>query len=78
MHMVHLSENTSGVSKSSLDWLNYTGFPGDASAAFIYDPPGNKDAVAPNPLTKEESRHVYTCDGKRLSGSTKHWIFKSM
>ncbi len=25
MHMVHLSGNTSGVSKSSSDWLNYTG-----------------------------------------------------
>ncbi len=27
MHMVHLSGNTSVVSKSSSDWLNYTGFP---------------------------------------------------
>ncbi len=27
--MAHLSGNTSGVSKSSSDWLNYTGFPGD-------------------------------------------------
>ncbi len=34
--------------------------------------PGNKDAVAPNPLTKEESRRVYNCDDKRLSGSNKH------
>ncbi len=25
--MAHLSRNTSGVSKSSSDWLNYTGFP---------------------------------------------------
>ncbi len=41
-------------------------------------PPGNKDAVAPNPLTKEESRRVYNCDKKRLSGSNKCWIFKSM
>ncbi len=37
-----------------------------------------KDAVAPNPLTKEESRCVYKCDDERLSGSTKRWIFKSM
>ncbi len=27
MHMAHFSGNTSGVSKSSSDWLNYTGFP---------------------------------------------------
>ncbi len=40
-------------------------------------PPGNKDAVAPNPLTKE-SRRVYNCDDERLSGSTTRWIFKSM
>ncbi len=26
---------------------------------------GDKDAVAPNPLTKEESRRVYKCDGER-------------
>ncbi len=41
-------------------------------------PPGNKDAVTPNPLTKEESHRVYKCDDERLSGSTKRWIFKSM
>ncbi len=29
MHMAHLSGNTSRVSKSSSDWLNYTGFLGD-------------------------------------------------
>ncbi len=57
--MAHLSGNTSGVSKSSSDWLNYTGFPGDVCVAFFNIPPGNKDAVAPNPLTKEESCHVY-------------------
>ncbi len=27
--MAHLAGNTSGVSKSSSDWLNYTGFPGN-------------------------------------------------
>ncbi len=78
MHMIHLSGNTSGVSKSSSDWLNYTGFPGDVCVAFFNVPPGNKDAVELNPLTKEESCRVYKCDDERLSGSTKRWIFKSM
>ncbi len=58
MHMAHLSGNTSGVSKSSSDWLNYTGFPGDVCVAF-FNVPGNKNAVTPNPLAKEESRRVY-------------------
>ncbi len=71
MHMVHFSGNTSVVLKSSLDWLNYTGFPGDVCVAFINVLPGNKDAVAPNPLTRGESRRVYKCDGECLSGSTK-------
>ncbi len=78
--MEHKSGNASGVSKSSSDWLNYTGFPGDVCErrTFFNVPPGNKDAVTPNPLTKEESRRVYNCDDERLSGSAKHWIFKSM
>ncbi len=76
--MAHKSGNTLGVSKSSSDWLNYTGFPGDVCVAFFNVPPGNKDTVAPNPLTKEESRCVYNCEDKRLSGSNKRWIFKSM
>ncbi len=38
MHMAHLSGNTSGVSKSSSDWLNYTGFPGDVCVAFFNVP----------------------------------------
>ncbi len=63
MHMLHLSWNTSVVSKSLSDWLNYTGFPGDMCVAFFNVPPGNKDAVVPNSLTKEESRRVYKCDG---------------
>ncbi len=58
--MAHLAGNTSGVSKSSSDWLNYTGFPGDVCVGFFNVPPGNKDAMAPNPLMKEESRHVFT------------------
>ncbi len=62
MHMAHISGNTSGVSKSSLDWLNYTGFPGAVCVAFFNVLPGNKDVVTPNPLTKEESRRVYNCD----------------
>ncbi len=74
MHMAHKSGNTSEVSKSSSDWLDYTGFPGDVCVACFNIPPGNKDA----PLTKEESRRVYNCDDERLSGSTKRWIFKSI
>ncbi len=66
--MAHFSGNTSGVSKSSSDWLNYTGFPGDVCVAFFNVPPRNKDAVAPNPLTKEENRRVYKCDDECLSG----------
>ncbi len=77
MHMAHLSGKTSGVSKSSSDWLNYTGFTGDVCIAFFNVPPENKDAVAPNPLTKEESRCVYKCDGEHFSGSTKRWSFFS-
>ncbi len=61
MHMVHLSENTSVVSKSSSDWLNYTGFPGDVCVTFFNAPLGNNDAVVPNSLAKEESRRVYNC-----------------
>ncbi len=45
------------------DWLNYTGFPEEACVAFFNIPPGSKDAVAPNPLTKEEGRRVY--NGRR-------------
>ncbi len=77
MHMAHKSGNASGVSKSSSDLLNYTGFPGDVCVAFFNVVPGNKEAVMPNPLTKE-SRRVYNCDDERLLGSTKRWIFKSM
>ncbi len=35
------------------------------SLPFLLD----KDAVTPNPLTKEESHRVYKCDDKRLSES---------
>ncbi len=55
MHMAHYSGNTSGMSKSSSDWFNSTGFLGDASVAFIFGPPGNKDAVAPNPSRKKKA-----------------------
>ncbi len=78
MHMEHKSGKTSGVSKSSSDWLNYTRFPGDVCVAFFNVLPGNKDAMTPNSLTKEESHRVYNCDDECLSGSTKCWIFKSM
>ncbi len=70
MH-IHLSGNTSVVSKSSSNWLDYTGFPGDVCVAFFNALLGNKFAVVPNPLTKEESRRVYKCNDRRLSGSTK-------
>ncbi len=65
--MVHLSGNTSGVSKSSSDWFNYAGFPGDVCVAFFNVLSKNNDVVAPNSLTKEESHCVYKCDGERLS-----------
>ncbi len=50
--MAHKSGNTSVLWKSSSDWLKYTGFPGDVCVAFFNGPPGNKDAVARNPLAK--------------------------
>ncbi len=68
MHMAHLSGNTSGVSKSSSNWLNYTGFPGDMCVAFFNVPHGNKDAMMPNSLMKEESHRVYNCENERLLG----------
>ncbi len=49
----------------------------ETCVAFFNILPRNKEAVMPNPLTKEEIRSVYKCDGERLSGSTKRWIFKS-
>ncbi len=48
-------KKTSGVWKSSSDWLNSTGFPGHVCVSFFNVTPGNKDAVTPNPLTKEEA-----------------------
>ncbi len=72
MHTIHLSGNTSGVSKSSSDWLNYTGFPGDVSVAFFNVLPGNKDAVA---LNSPPHALVFTTIDGHLSGSTKRWIF---
>ncbi len=49
----HLSGNTSGV--LLLDWLNYTGFPGDVCVTFFNVPPGNKDAVVLNPSRKKKA-----------------------
>ncbi len=60
--MAHKSGYTSGVSKSSLDWLNCTGCPGDVCVIFFNVLPENKDAVSPNLLTKEESHRVYNCE----------------
>ncbi len=76
MHMVHLSGNTSRASKSSSDWLDYTGFPGDVCVVFFNVLPGNKVTVVPNPLTEEESGCVYNCDNRCLSGSNKRWDLK--
>ncbi len=75
MHMAHLSGNTSGVSKSSSDWLDYTGFPGDVCVAFFNVPPGNKMLWRQTPSRKKKAV-VFTADNERLSGSTKHWISK--
>ncbi|XP_057184023.1 uncharacterized protein LOC130550544 [Triplophysa rosa] len=44
MHKAHFSGNTSARSKSSSDWLNFTGFPGDMRVAFFNGPPGNNKA----------------------------------
>ncbi len=70
LRQAHISGNTSGVWKSSSDWLNFTGFLGDL-VSFFNVPPGNKDAMKPNPLMKEESGRVYNCDDECLSGSIK-------
>ncbi len=61
MHMVHLSGSTSGVSKSSSDWLNYTGFPGDVCVAFFNVSPGNKEAKPPHERRKftNVTAHAY-------------------
>ncbi len=74
--MAHKSGNTSGVSKSSSDWLNSTGFPGDVCVAFFNFPHRNKDSMAPNPLVKEKSHYVYNCDDRRLSESNKMMDFQ--
>ncbi len=51
------------------DLLNYTGFLGDVYVAFFNVTLGNKEAITPNPLTKEEGHRVYNCDDECLSGS---------
>ncbi len=43
------------MSKSSSDWLNYIGFPGDVCVMFFNVLPGNKDAVTPNPSRKKKA-----------------------
>ncbi len=43
--MAHLSGNNSGVSKSSSDWLNYTGFPGETKMPWRQTPSRKKKAV---------------------------------
>ncbi len=70
--------------KSSSDWLTSWILHGrrtfleDVCVAFFNVPTGNKDAMAPNPLMEEQSRHVYNRDSECLTGSTKCLIFKSM
>ncbi len=49
-HLIkHKMGNNSGVSKSSSDWLNFTGFPGDMFVAFFNVLPGNKAMWRQNP-----------------------------
>ncbi len=55
MHMAHKSGNTSGVSKSSSDWLNYTGFPGAVCVAFFNVPPGIKMPWRQTPSQKKKA-----------------------
>ncbi len=55
MHMAHIAGNTSGVSKSSSDWLKCTGFLGDVRVAFFKGSPGKKEAVTPNPSWKKKA-----------------------
>ncbi len=45
-------------------WLKNTGFPGDVCVVFFNIPPGNKEAVAPNPLTKDKC--VTCCDDEHV------------
>ncbi len=52
--MVHLSGNTSVVSKLSSDWLDYIGFPGDVCVAFFNVPPGNKLPWRQTPSRKKK------------------------
>ncbi len=67
MHTAHKIGNTSGVLKLSSDWLSYTGFLKDVRVAAFNDPPGNKDAVIPDPLMEKESSHVYNWDDEPLT-----------
>ncbi len=64
------------MSKSSSDWLDYTGFPGDVCVTFFNVLPENKDAVVPNPLTKKESRRVTTVMTDAYQDQYQYEIFK--
>ncbi len=73
--MAHLSGNTSGVSKTSTDWLNYTGFLGDV----CHVPPGNKDGVPPNtppPPVAKRLMHMAHLSGNTsvVSKSSSDWL----
>lgn len=50
----------------ALDWLNSIGFL-VLCVTFFNGLLGNKAVVVPNPLMKEESHHVYSCDDDHLS-----------
>ncbi len=76
MHMAHKNGNTSGVSKLSLDWIIQDFRETCLSRSLTFRLA--KMAWRQNTLAKEECRRVYHCDNKRLSGSNKCWIFKSM
>ncbi len=68
MHMAHLSGNTSAVSKSSSDWLNYTGFPGDVcSWTFRLE----KRCSGAKPSHERRKPCVYKCDMNAYQGQLK-------
>lgn len=75
MHMGHKSGNTSGVSKSSSDWLNSTGFPGDMRVTSLMFHLETKMPWRQTPSLKKKAK-VFTS----VTTSTFQYrrIFKSM
>ncbi len=79
MHMVHFSGNTSVVSKSSSDWLNYTGFPGDVCVMFFNVPPGKKMLWRQTPsLMKKAAVFTNVTANAYQSREIESWISKIM